>query len=381
MMDNRFFPEIHGNFGFGCMRLPMQDDEVDYAQFIKMADAFLSAGFNYFDTAHGYIGGKSETAIRDCVAKRYPRDRFLLTDKLTDPYFKKQEDIRPFFESQLKACGVEYFDFYLMHAQDRNNYQKFTRCRAYETACALRDEGLIRHFGISFHDKADVLDRILTEHPEIEIVQIQFNYADYEDATVESRKVYETCEKHGKPVIVMEPVKGGNLVNLPEEADRILKALHGGSNASYAIRFAASFPNMAMVLSGMSTFDQMEDNISAMREFKPLNETEREAIRKVCEIFRSQNRIPCTSCRYCVLENDCPKNIRIPDMFAAVNMHEAFHDWNTEFYYSNVLIGGGHGKASDCIKCGKCEKVCPQHLPIRALLETVAKTFESKGGE
>ncbi len=381
MIANRFLPEIHGNFGFGCMRLPMQDGKVDHAQFIKMADAFINAGFNYFDTAHGYIGGQSETAIRDCVAKRYPRERFLLTDKLTDPYFKKQEDIRPFFESQLKACGVSYFDFYLMHAQDRNNYQKFTRCKAYETVCALKKEGLIRHFGISFHDKADVLDRILTEHPEIEVVQIQFNYADYEDATVESRKVYEVCEKHQKPVIVMEPVKGGNLVNLPAEADRIFRDLHGGSNASYAIRFAASFPNMTMVLSGMSDLAQMQDNISAMRNFIPLNGTERDAIKKVCAIFRSQNRIPCTTCRYCVLENDCPKNIRIPDMFAAVNMHEAFHDWNTAFYYNNVLVGGEHGKASDCIKCGKCEKVCPQHLPIRELLETVAKTFETEGGE
>ncbi len=219
MKQSKFFPEINGNFGFGCMRLPMKDGEVDYGEFSRMADAFIDAGFNYFDTAHGYLNGKSETAIRDCVAKRYDRSRFLLTDKLTDPYFKKQEDIRPFFLSQLELCGVDYFDFYLMHAQDKANYEKFTRCKAYETAYAFKEEGLIRHFGISFHDKADVLDRILTEHPEIEIVQIQFNYVDYEDASVESRKVYEVCEKHSKPVIVMEPVKGGSLVNLPKEAD------------------------------------------------------------------------------------------------------------------------------------------------------------------
>lgn len=376
MKQNPFFPEIHGNFGFGCMRLPMKDGEVDLDAFCKMTDAFLDAGFNYFDTAHGYIGGKSETAIRECVAKRYDRSRFLLTDKLTDPYFKKQEDIRPFFESQLKACGVEYFDFYLMHAQDRNNYRKFTRCKAYETAYALKEEGLIRHFGISFHDKAEVLDMILTEHPEIEIVQIQFNYVDYDDASVESRKVYEVCEKHNKPVIVMEPVKGGCLVNLPAEADAVLRGLNGGSNASYAIRFAASFPNMAMVLSGMSNLEQMTDNLSAMKDFTPLNETERDAVRRVCEIFRGLGLVPCTSCRYCVEENECPKGIRIPDMFSALNAHEAFHNWNTAFYYGNVLVGDGHGKASDCIKCGKCEKVCPQHLPIRQLLEQVAKTFE-----
>jgi len=377
MENSRFFPEIHGNFGFGCMRLPMKGGSVDYEEFCRMADAFIEAGFNYFDTAHAYLGGLSETAIRDCVAKRYPREKFLLTNKLTTPYFNKQEDIRPFVESQLKLCGVDYFDFYLMHAQDRNNYQKYKRCQAYETCYALKQEGLIRHFGISFHDKADVLDMILTEHPEIEIVQIQFNYADYEDASVESRKVYEVCEKHGKPVVVMEPVKGGSLVNLPEEADKILRDLHGGRNASYAIRFAASFPNMAMVLSGMSNMEQMQDNLSAMKDFRPLDETEMDAVRKVCEIFRSLDLIPCTACRYCIEESACPKGIRIPDLFAAKNAHEAFHNWNTGYYYNNIITGGEHGKASDCIKCGKCEKVCPQHLPIRQLLRDVARTFET----
>ncbi len=375
MIQNRFFPEIRGNFGFGCMRLPMKDTRVDYEEFCRMADAFIAAGFNYFDTAHGYINGQSETAIRDCVAKRHDRSEFLLTDKLTDPYFKKEEDIRPFFESQLASCGVDYFDFYLMHAQDRNNYPKYQRCKAYETAAALRREGKIRHFGISFHDKAEVLDRILTDHPEIELVQIQFNYVDYEDASVESRKVYEVCEKHGKPVAVMEPVKGGSLVSLPEQADRILRGLNGGSNAGYALRFAASFPNMAVVLSGMSNMEQMEDNLSAMKDFRPLDENERRAIREVCSIFRGLNLIPCTGCRYCVDENHCPKNILIPDVFSAMNAREAFHSWNSGMYYG-VATRGGHSKASECVRCGKCEKVCPQHLPIRDLLKKVAQAFE-----
>ena len=381
MKDNRFFPQVHGNFGFGCMRLPMKGETVDYDEFSRMADAFIAAGFNYFDTAHGYIGGQSETAIRDCVSKRYDRSQFLLTNKLTDPYFQKQEDIRPFFEQQLAWCGVDYFDFYLMHAQDKNNYKKFTRCKAYETAYELKKEGLIRHMGISFHDKADVLDMILTEHPEIEIVQIQFNYVDYEDASVESRKVYEVCEKHGKPVIVMEPVKGGSLVNLPADADRIFRGLKGGSNASYAIRFAASFPNMAMVLSGMSNMAQMEDNLSAMKDFRPLDEREMQAVKNVCGIFKSLNLIPCTSCRYCIEENECPKGIRIPDMFSSLNAHEAFHNWNTNFYHNSVITGGGHGKASECIQCGKCEKVCPQHLPIRELLKVAVAEFEEKERE
>ena len=376
MITNPFFPEIHGNFGFGCMRLPMKDGQVDKEEFSRMADDFITSGLNYFDTAHGYLGGLSETAIRDCVVKRYDRSKFLLTDKLTTVFFQKEEDILPFFENQLKWCGVDYFDFYLMHAQDHDNYQKYKRCRAYEIGWQLKQEGKICHFGISFHDKADVLDMILTEHPEVEVVQIQFNYVDYEDASVESRKVYEVCEKHGKPVIVMEPVKGGSLVKLPAEADKILRDLHGGSNASYALRFAASFPNMSMVLSGMSNMEQMQDNLSAMRDFEPLNEKEMNAVHRVCEIFRSLNLIPCTGCRYCVEESQCPKGIRIPDMFSSLNAHEAFHNWNTAYYYNNVITGDGHGKASECIRCGKCEKVCPQHLPIRELLKKVAVAFE-----
>ena len=376
MQTNTFFPEIHGNFGFGCMRLPMKDGRVDQEEFTRMADAFIDAGFNYFDTAHGYIGGQSETSIRACVSSRYDRSRFLLTNKLTDNCFETQEDILPFFRSQLELCGVEYFDFYLMHAQNRHNYKKYQRCHAYETAAMLREQGLVKYFGLSFHDKAEVLDRILTEHPEVDIVQIQFNYVDYEDDSVESRQCYEVCEKHGKPVIVMEPVKGGSLVNLPEEADNVFRSLGGGSNASYAIRFAASFPRIAMVLSGMSNMAQMEDNIASMRDFRPLDEKELEAVSKVCGIFRKSDLIPCTSCRYCVEQNHCPKGIRIPDLFSAMNAHETFHNWNTKFYYKSVLTDDKHGRASDCIKCGMCERVCPQHLPIRALLEDVAAVFD-----
>ena len=365
--------KVKKNFGFGCMRLPMNGDQVDIAETTRMVDEFLAQGFNYFDTAHGYIGGKSELALKECLTSRYPREAYSLTDKLTDSYFKTEADIRPFFESQLEACGVDYFDFYLMHAQNADNFKKFKACRAYETAFALKAEGKIRHVGLSFHDRAEVLDQILTEYPQIEVVQIQFNYLDYDDIAVQSRKCYEVCRKHGKPVLVMEPVKGGSLVNLPEEAKKVLDDLHGGSPASYAIRFAAGFPGMMMVLSGMSDLEQMKDNLSYMRDFKPLNETELAAVNKVQEIFHKMNMIPCTACRYCV--EGCPKQISIPDLFAIMNIKQLHHDWNADYYYEEVHTAPGR-RASDCLKCGKCEKICPQHLPIRKLLEEVAKEFD-----
>ena len=365
--------KVKKNFGFGCMRLPMNGDQVDIAETTRMVDEFLAQGFNYFDTAHGYIGGKSELALKECLTSRYPREAYSLTDKLTDSYFKTEADIRPFFESQLEACGVDYFDFYLMHAQNADNFKKFKACRAYETAFALKAEGRIRHVGLSFHDRAEVLDQILTEYPQIEVVQIQFNYLDYDDIAVQSRKCYEVCRKHGKPVLVMEPVKGGSLVNLPEEAKKVLDDLHGGSPASYAIRFAAGFPGMMMVLSGMSSMEQMKDNLSYMRDFKPLNETELAAVNKVQEIFHKMNMIPCTACRYCV--EGCPKQISIPDLFAIMNIKQLHHDWNADYYYEEVHTAPGR-RASDCLKCGKCEKICPQHLPIRKLLEEVAKEFD-----
>ena len=365
--------KVKKNFGFGCMRLPMNGDQVDIAETTRMVDEFLAQGFNYFDTAHGYIGGKSELALKECLTSRYPREAYSLTDKLSDSYFKTEADIRPFFESQLEACGVDYFDFYLMHAQNADNFKKFKACRAYETAFALKAEGRIRHVGLSFHDRAEVLDQILTEYPQIEVVQIQFNYLDYDDIAVQSRKCYEVCRKHGKPVLVMEPVKGGSLVNLPEEAKKVLDDLHGGSPASYAIRFAAGFPGMMMVLSGMSNMEQMKDNLSYMRDFKPLNETELAAVNKVQEIFHKMNMIPCTACRYCV--EGCPKQISIPDLFAIMNIKQLHHDWNADYYYEEVHTAPGR-RASDCLKCGKCEKICPQHLPIRKLLEEVAKEFD-----
>lgn len=265
-----------------------------------------------------------------------------------------------------------------MHAQNSDTFKHFKPCRAYETAFELKAEGKIRHVGISFHDKADVLEQILTEYPQIEVVQIQFNYVDYNDPGVQSRACYEVCRRFNKPVIVMEPVNGGNLVNLPDEAKTVFDKLNGGSYASYALRFAAGFPGIMMVLSGMSTMEQMEDNIGFMKDFVPLNTEELEAVKRVQEIFRSMNLIPCTACRYCT--DGCPKHISIPDLFADMNAKQIYHDWNADYYYSDVHTSEGR-RASDCIKCGKCEKSCPQYLPIRKLLEDVAEVFEKEQAE
>lgn len=374
-MSVKTFPEVKKMLGFGCMRLPMDGDKIDIEQFKKMVDVFMANGFNYFDTAHIYHDGESEKAIREAVSSRYPRESFILTDKLTTNCFTKQEDIRPLFKQQLKDSGVDYFDFYLMHSQDAAIYEKFRRCNAYETALEMQKEGKFRHFGISFHDKAEVLEQILKDYPQIEAVQIQFNYLDYGDPAVDSKRVYEVCEKYGKAVIVMEPVKGGNLVNLPEKAQGILDSLNSGmSNASYAIRFAASFPNMFMVLSGMSDLAQINDNMSYMKDFKPLDEKEMQAVNDVRKAFSEINLIPCTACHYCT--SGCPMNISIHELFSCYNHKVNFHDWNQGYYYAQITRDGG--KPSECIECGQCEGICPQHLEIIRLLKDVSGEFEKK---
>ena len=361
---NKFFPEIKKNFGFGCMRLPMQGEAIDEAAFCAMIDKFIGAGFNYFDTARPYHWKLSEKALKTCLADRYDRSQFLLANKLSGTFFEKEEDIRPLIEDQLATCGVEYFDFYLMHAMNAARHQTYLDTRAYEIAQEMKAEGKLRHVGMSFHDSAEVLDKILTERPELEFVQLQFNYVDYNDPKVQSRLCYEVCRKHGKPVLVMEPVKGGTLVNLPQAA---LDLLPGGSPASYAIRYAAGFEDIVMVLSGMSNMEQMEDNLSYMTEFQPLSAQEHEIIEKVRTLYQAQHKIPCTACRYCV--DGCPAGIPIPDIFALQNAKLGKEG------YDEAAYGNFPATAADCVDCGQCESACPQNLQIRDLLKEVDKSF------
>lgn len=369
------FDKVKKNFGFGCMRLPMIGEEVDKEHFSRMIDAFMEYGFNYFDTAHGYLGGRSETALRECLVARYPRESYVLTNKLSGGYFNKEEDILPLFHQQLACCGVDYFDFYLMHAQDKKGFEKYKACRAYETALELKEAGKIKHMGISFHDKAEVLDMILCEYPQIEVVQLQFNYVDYDDASIQSKECYEVCRKHDKPVIVMEPVKGGKLAELPKDAQSVFDALGDRSPASYAIRFAAGFEGIFMVLSGMGNMDMIHDNCSYMQNFSPLSDAELAAVHKVNQILKGTDTIACTACRYCV--DGCPQNIAIPNLFACLNTNKQWGGKNGHYYYTYVHTVDS-GKASDCMECGQCEDVCPQHLPIRKLLKDVAAEFENQ---
>lgn len=369
--------------GFGLMRLPLLDSndttKIDYNAFCTMADSYMDAGFSYFDTATPYHGGKnSELAFRECVAKRYPRESFTITNKLSFFIVRKEEELEEFFESQLERCGVEYFDYYLLHAMNQEYLRIAEEIHAFDFVARKKAEGKIRHIGFSFHDSAEVLEEFLTRHPDMEYVQLQINYADWENDEVQSRACYETAVRHGKKILVMEPVKGGLLVNIPQEAKELLKKEEPEmSVASWAIRFAASLDNVVMVLSGMSNQEQLEDNLSYMSALKPMTEREMELIGQVREILFSKESIACTGCRYCV--DGCPKKIGIPDFFKMMNAIGKFGEQqipHAKADYQHATTTLGMGRASACIRCGKCEQHCPQHLPIRDYLKDVAGTLE-----
>lgn len=362
--------------GFGCMRLPLKvpkiQTSVDKKQVCEMVDSFIENGFTYFDTAYMYHAFKSESAMRECLVKRHPRDSFTLADKLPTMMIKFQGEQERIFESQLKKCGVEYFDYYLLHCLNESNYKACKKYSSFEYTAKKKEQGIIKKLGFSFHDNAELLDKILTEHPEMDFVQLQINYLDWNSEKIQSRLCYEVARKHGKDIVVMEPVKGGALANVPAEAEKLFRQYNpDASPASWAVRYAASLDGVMMVLSGMSNMQQLQDNMSYMKDLKPLNNEEYHIINEAVRIINKSISIPCTACHYCT--DECPQNIEIPKYFELFNSSDAdnaakqYKELNAEF-----------GKASDCIGCKSCERHCPQHLEITKYLKDVANKFEQE---
>ncbi len=369
--------------GFGLMRLPLLNPDdagsIDIEQTKKMVDLFLEKGFTYFDTAWMYCGFKSENAVKTALVERHPRESFTLATKLNSGFFDSFEDRDRIFNEQLKKTGAGYFDYYLLHGLDAAGYEKHTKFDCFNWLAEKKRQGLVKTMGFSFHDNAEVLDKILTDHPEMEFVQLQINYLDMDSPWIQSRACYEVATKHKKPVIVMEPVKGGTLAKVPPEVEKLFKAHDpNASPASWAVRFAASLPNVMMVLSGMSNLEQMEDNLSYMGDFKPLSEEENAIVAKAADIINGKIAVSCTGCSYCT--EGCPQKIAIPQYFSLYNedMREHLEEKGWTVNFSNyAALTKSFGKASDCIACGQCEGICPQHLPIIKYLQAVSKHFDA----
>lgn len=367
--------------GFGLMRLPSLDPndpgKIDMEQTKQMVDTFLERGFTYFDTAWMYCAFQSERAAKEALVERHPRDSFTLATKLHSGFIKTKEDRDRIFNEQREKTGVEFFDYYLLHDINAHSLDVYNALDCFSWIREKKAQGLVKHIGFSFHDGADLLDRVLTEHPEFEFVQLQINYLDWDSAGVQSRKCYEVAEKHGVPVFVMEPVKGGTLAAVPDAVADMFKSFAPEMSVpSWAVRFAASLPNVQIVLSGMGSMEQLLDNTGYMQDFKPLSGAEHAVVRKAVEQINANIAIPCTGCAYCV--DGCPMRIAIPKYFSLYNadMQEIKgKSWTPQSgYYENLTHD--FGKASECIACGQCEGVCPQHLPIIEHLKTVAAHFE-----
>ncbi len=362
--------------GFGLMRLPTigEFSEIDKEKTREMIDAFMQNGFNYFDTAHVYHSGNSEKIFGELVADRYPRDSFVLTSKMPVFRMKSKDEYPTIFKEQLERCRVEYFDYYFIHSLNKTFYEQVQKDNGFEFLIEKKKEGKIRHIGFSFHDDAETLEKIILEHPEVELVQLQINYLDWESSKVQSRKCYEVCRKYGKKIAVMEPLRGGELANLPAEANDILKSMdEKASIASWGIRFAASLEDVMVVLSGMSSMEQLCDNMSYMKDFEPLSKGQTENVHKAADITLKTILVPCTSCRYCV--DDCPQNIAIPEYFNLYNSQHR-HGLIPRFKGSYNNTKAKKGAPADCIECGSCESHCPQQIPIISMLRDVRKTFE-----
>ena len=371
--------------GFGMMRLPLldQDDRtsLDIPAIQQMVDEYMAKGFNYFDTAWMYHNGKSERLVKECLIGKYPRDSYTVTDKLPDYILGPHRSPQQVFEKQLERTGLDYFDYYLIHDTNAGSIGNFEKYHCFEFVEELLDKGLVKHIGLSHHDGPELLEELLIKHPRIEFVQLQINYLDWYSLGVRARECYEVAVKYGKKVLVMEPVKGGTLAQVPEEAEQVFKeAAPDMSVPSWAIRFAASLPEVYMVLSGMSNLEQLRDNMSYMEDFKPLDEAEQEVVGKALDIINGKIAIDCTGCNYCTV--DCPMNVQIPRLFSLYNadLQEAeSKGWSShEELYMNLVLAEDIGVASDCIECGACEDRCPQHLDIRKHLKEVKEHFEKE---
>lgn len=353
--------------GFGLMRLPEKEGEVDYEHVCRMIDSAMDAGLNYFDTAYVYHSGRSEVAARECLVKRYPRDSFQLATKLPAWCLKTKDDRDRIFDEQLERAGVDYFDFYLLHSlEDGSNYDTYEALDCFRWAMEKKEAGQIRHFGFSYHGTPELLEVVLDKHPEVEFVQIQLNYADWKNPLVQSGALYEILRSRNIPMIIMEPVKGGTLASLmPELEEKLRAARPKASIASWAMRFVGSLPGIVTILSGMSNDEQMADNLRTFSQFEPLSDAEKALIGEVNEVMFNSPLIGCTACRYCC--DGCPSGINIPEIFRILNTIRLYgEEWRSANFYGGLTANGG--KAKDCIGCGQCESVCPQHLSIIELL-------------
>lgn len=368
--------------GFGLMRLPLldrtDDGSIDLEAAGKLVDRFLEKGFTYFDTAWAYHAHRSEAAVKTLLTDRYPRDRFALATKLHANFLRAPEDRDRIFNAQLEKTGAGYFDRYLLHGIGGLSYPKYLEYDCFNWLREKKRQGLARSIGFSFHGMPELLDEILTNNPDLEFVQLQLNYLDWESPWIRSRECYETARRHNRPIVVMEPVKGGTLARLPEEAERLLKSCApDASVSSWALRFAASLEGVTTVLSGMGSLEQMEDNTGSFDDFQPLTSEERALVFRAAEIVNARTAVPCTGCAYCV--EGCPRKIAIPQYFSLYNedMRESLETKGWTANYNNyILLTWKFGRAVDCIACGQCERVCPQQLPVIVHLKRVASHFD-----